>query len=227
MKTIILFIISLIILFIAKIKWRHIFTIIAIALICGCIGLAVDILLKRNQIQSNKIQESSSKFSSRVATTGFSRVKNFLSNDKKVDIADPKSAIGDGGLFGTFPGNSKVKFFLENSESDYIFSILVEEGGVICGVCIILVYILFLIRIMIIALRCEDLYGKILSFGLGFIIIFQAFIHICVAVGLIPKTGEQLPFVSRGGTSLLMACLVIGILQNIASQNVIKVEEDD
>ena len=219
--SLIIFFVTLILLFVMKVNWKYLLGLIGVVIVCGCIGLAVD-----SMVYNSSVKSGTTTFSSRAATTGLSRIKDFLNDKKGVAIDDPTSAIGDGGLFGTFPGNSKVKFFLKNSQSDYIYSILVEEGGLVWGVFIILVYLILMFRIVIIALRCEDKYGKALSFGLGFVIVFQAFIHICVAVGLLPKTGEQLPFVSRGGTSLLMVCLTVGILQNIASQNVIKSEEE-
>ncbi|MCK9302269.1 MAG: FtsW/RodA/SpoVE family cell cycle protein [Bacteroidales bacterium] len=181
----------------AKINWRYILILCSIAVV----AFVVYLFLGQNRVD-----------------TWQARISNF-GNGGNFPIEDPRSAIAAGGLFGSFPGNSKVKLHLNNAESDYIYSILVEEGGIMTGLFILLVYIALFLRVVKIALATKDDFGKYLAFGLGLLITIQAFIHIFVSVGLSPVTGEQLPFISKGKTSFLTYCLAIGIIQNIASKN--------
>ena len=93
------------------------------------------------------------------------------------------------------------------------------------GLFIIIVYTLFFLRVMVIALKSDNTLGRVLAFGLGSVVLVQALVHISVAVGLMPITGEQLPFVSKGGSSLIAYCFLSGIVQSIASHHVTKKEE--
>jgi cell division protein FtsW len=152
------------------------------------------------------------------SSTWQSRISVFF-GEKVITARDPRTAVGHGGLLGTFPGDGKVKLILDNVESDYIYSILIEEGGMIFGLFIMLLYLVFLLRVIRIALMSEDLLGKLLVAGIGLLISFQAYIHMMVAVGVIPVTGQQLPFVSKGGSSLLVLCMAVGIVQNVCIRN--------
>jgi len=126
-------------------------------------------------------------------------------------------AIGPGGLLGQGFGMSRQKhFYLPEPQTDFIFSIISEEFGFI-GVLIVTLFFAFIFyRIVKIALKKEDLFGKYLSFGLGFGIIIQAILNLMVVVGLIPVTGVTLPFLSYGGSSLLVSMTSIGIILNIS-----------
>ncbi len=130
-------------------------------------------------------------------------------------------AIGPGGLFGLGFGNSIQKhFYLPEPQTDFIFSIISEELGFI-GVLIVtsLFFFIFLLCIKV-SLNTKDLFGKYLSFGLSFIIIFQTILNLSVVVGLIPVTGVTLPFISYGGSSLLVSMASIGIILNISKNNI-------
>lgn len=145
------------------------------------------------------------------------RILNVFSVD--IVLEDPTNAIGRGGFFGTFFGDGKVKEFLKNIESDFVFSAFVEEGGIVLGFFIILVFIALMLRIAKIVLSTNDLLGKCLVFSLGVLIIIQAFVHILVCIGIVPETGQQLPFVSKGGSSLLSMSVALGIIQSVAVRN--------
>ncbi|MDL2227742.1 FtsW/RodA/SpoVE family cell cycle protein [Odoribacter sp. OttesenSCG-928-L07] len=140
-------------------------------------------------------------------------------NKEKI-VGDPVNAIGRGGFFGTFFGEGKVKEFLINIDSDFVFSAFVEEGGIILGTFIILIYVVIMLRIAKIVLSTNDLFGKYLVYSLGVLIILQAAVHILVCIGIAPETGQQLPFVSKGGSSMLSMCLAMGIIQGVAIRNV-------
>ena len=126
-------------------------------------------------------------------------------------------AIGPGGLLGQgFINNKKKYFYLPEPQTDFIFSIISEELGFL-GVLIVTSLFLFIFyRGIYNSLKCKDLYGKYLAFGLAFGLIIQASLNLCVVVGLIPVTGVTLPFISYGGSSLLVSMISIGIILNIS-----------
>lgn len=126
-------------------------------------------------------------------------------------------AIGPGGLFGLGFGNSIQKqFYLPEPQTDFIFSIICEEFGILGALFICILFFNLFRYILKISLNQDDLFAKYLSFGLGFQIIFQALLNLCVVVGLIPVTGVTLPFISYGGSSLLITLCSIGIIVNIS-----------
>lgn len=126
-------------------------------------------------------------------------------------------AIGPGGLFGLGLGNSIQKhFYLPEPQTDFIFSIISEELGFI-GILIVSILFMFIFyRCIKISLNTKDLFGKYLCFGLSFTIIFQTILNLCVVIGLVPVTGVTLPFLSYGGSSLLVSLTSIGIILNIS-----------
>jgi cell division protein FtsW len=159
------------------------------------------------------------------------RVENFISKDdiKKdsYQIEKAKIAIASGGIRGLGPGKSVQKNFLPQSSSDFIFAIIVEEYGLVGGLFLISIYILFLIRIIIISNKSNSIFGTLVVIGLGVPIVFQAFINIGVSVELFPVTGQPLPLISSGGTSIWMTCIAIGIIQSVMNGQEISTEIDD
>jgi cell division protein FtsW len=153
--------------------------------------------------------------------TWISRIDSFFDdkpNDDDYQIENAKIAIASGKIYGLGPGKSVQKHFLPQSSSDFIFAIIVEEYGLIGAVGIIFLYLLLFIRFIIDAQKATTLFGKLLIIGLGFPIIFQAFINMGVAVELLPVTGQPLPLISSGGTSLWMTCLAIGIILSVTKK---------
>jgi len=146
------------------------------------------------------------------------RIENFVNKDQNKDnyqIEKAKIAIATGGIRGLGPGKSVQKNFLPQSSSDFIFAIIVEEFGLIGGISILLVYLLLLFRIIIISNKSKTIFGSLLVIGLGIPIVFQALINIGVSVELFPITGQPLPLISSGGTSIWMTCVAIGIIQSV------------
>lgn len=128
-------------------------------------------------------------------------------------------AIGSGGLFGLGLGKSKQKFsYLPEHHTDFIFAILCEELGFLGGLSVLLLYFVLAWRGLRIAMRAPDLYGTLLAIGITSMIAFQALLNIGVVTGSLPVTGIPLPFISHGGSSLLMSLAGVGILLNISRQ---------
>ena len=147
-----------------------------------------------------------------------SRIENFVNKENSTQnyqIEKAKIAIATGGVKGLGPGKSVQKNFLPQSSSDFIFAIIIEEYGLIGGLSILLAYTLFLLRIIIISNKSESIFGSLLVIGLGIPIVFQALINIGVSVELFPVTGQPLPLISSGGTSIWMTCIAIGIIQSV------------
>ena len=126
-------------------------------------------------------------------------------------------AIGPGGILGLGLGNSIQKhFYLPEPQTDFIFSIISEEFGIMGSIIVVGLFIFILYRSIKISLNTKDLFSKYLSFGIIFQLIFQAIMNLFVVVGIIPVTGVTLPFLSYGGSSLLISMSSIGILLNIS-----------
>ena len=151
--------------------------------------------------------------------TWMSRLENFSSgqsDDGNYQVARAKTAIVSGKIFGLGAGKSRMKNFLPQSSSDFIYAIIVEEFGLLGGIGLILLYLLLLLRIVVIAHNTLNLFGKLTVVGLGIPIIFQAFINIGVALQVLPVTGQNLPMISSGGTSAWMTCIAMGIILSVS-----------
>ncbi len=128
-------------------------------------------------------------------------------------------AIGPGGLLGQGLFNSRQKhFYLPEPQTDFIFSIISEEFGVLGVIIVISLFAFLLYRVIKISLKCEDKFSKYLSFGLVFQMIIQTVLNLSVVIGLIPVTGVTLPFLSYGGSSLLISSISIGIILSISKE---------
>lgn len=147
------------------------------------------------------------------------RIENYMAGENAKDtyqIEKSKMAIARGGITGVGMGKSVERNFLPQSSSDFIFAIIVEEMGLIGGFGVMLVYLWLLIRFVIISTKSNSIFGKLLVIGLGLPIIFQAFINMAVAVQLFPVTGQTLPLISDGGSSIWMTCAAIGIILGVS-----------
>ncbi|MCB0381843.1 MAG: FtsW/RodA/SpoVE family cell cycle protein, partial [Psychroserpens sp.] len=153
--------------------------------------------------------------------TWMSRVENFSNGeDTEADyqIEKAKIAIASGGIQGVGPGKSVQKNFLPQSSSDFIFAIIIEEYGLIGGLFLLVMYSWLLFRIVIVSQKSDTVFGKLLVLGVGLPIVFQALINMAVAVELFPVTGQTLPLISSGGTSIWMTCLAIGIILSVSAR---------
>ena len=153
--------------------------------------------------------------------TWANRIQNFLYAEHSTEdyqIEKAKIAIATGSIYGLGPGKSVQKNFLPQSSSDFIFAIIIEEYGLIGGLFLLTLYLLFLFRIVIVAQKADSVFGKLLSIGAGLPIVFQALINMGVAVELFPVTGQTLPLISSGGTSIWVTCLAIGIVLSVSTK---------
>jgi cell division protein FtsW len=155
-------------------------------------------------------------------TTWENRIANFSNkdadSDDKYQIEYAKTAIATGGIYGLGPGKSVQKNFLPQSSSDFIYAIIVEEYGLIGGISVLCLYLLLLFRFVIAAHKANSTFGKLMVIGLGFPIVFQALINMAVAVQLLPVTGQTLPLISSGGSSVWMTCIAIGIILSVTKK---------
>ncbi|MDR1406533.1 MAG: FtsW/RodA/SpoVE family cell cycle protein [Tannerella sp.] len=152
----------------------------------------------------------------------------FIMTNDNFQTNHAKMAIARGGILGKGPGQSAQRDVLPQAYSDFIYAIIVEELGIVLGgIGVLLLYIMLMIRVGILARRCEKLFPQYLVLGCGMIIVIQAFTNMAVAVNLIPVTGQPLPLVSRGGTSTLLTCAYMGIILSISHFGSKMDEEDE
>jgi cell division protein FtsW len=143
----------------------------------------------------------------------------FKITDDNSQVSHANIAIANGGvlIFGRLPGNSIERDFLPLAYADFIYAIIIEETGLIGGLGVLLLYIIIFIRAGIIANRSEKLFQKYIVMGSALILVTQALANMVVAVGLSPVTGQTLPLISRGGTSILITCIYFGIILSVSN----------
>lgn len=193
-------------LFIGRINMRHLLGFTGLGVVV--IGLFIFIALKTNTV-------------SRVETWK-NRIENYSSDEggDNYQALQSKIAIATGGLVGKGPGNSTQRNLLPHPYSDFIYAIIIEEYGIVGGIVVLLLYLILLYRAGIIIKKARRTFPAFLAMGLTLILVLQAMINMAVAVNLIPVTGQPLPLVSMGGTSVLFTSASFGILLSISrSQN--------
>jgi cell division protein FtsW len=161
--------------------------------------------------------------------TWISRVENFSDDtDTEADyqIEKAKIAIASGGVAGLGPGKSVQKNFLPQSSSDFIYAIIVEEFGLLGGMFLMVLYLFLLFRIVVVAHKSTSVFGKLLVIGVGLPIVFRAMINMAVAVELFPVTGQNLPLISSGGTSIWMTCLALGMILSVSAKREVVAKEE-
>ncbi|WP_372756381.1 FtsW/RodA/SpoVE family cell cycle protein [Mariniflexile sp.] len=205
--TAIMFLMVLIVVFIGGYPLKY----IGIILTMGLIGLIVFIGIAKLTTGPLNVK----------VQTWQNRIINY-SNDEDTEadyqIEKAKIAIATGEVLGVGPGKSIQKNFLPQSSSDFIFAIIIEEYGLLGGFFIMVLYMWFLFRIVIVSQKADTIFGKLVVLGVGLPIIFQALINMAVAVELFPVTGQTLPLISSGGTSIWMTCLAIGIILSVSAK---------
>lgn len=204
----ILFATSLILIYVGRVKVQYLLSLIGIMIVmCGIVFLIA----------------KSSPGTGRFKTWG-NRMETFLGKGE----ADPKDvfqnnqakiAIANGAPFGRFPGNSTQRNILPQAFSDFIFAIIIEEYGLLGAIVIILLYLILLYRGIRIASKCDKFFGTLLCLGISFVIVFQAMINMGVTLDMLPNTGQTLPLISLGGTSIWLTSIGIGIILSISKAN--------
>ncbi len=125
-------------------------------------------------------------------------------------------AQANGGVFGVFPGNSRETARLPLAFSDYIFSIIIEDTGLVGGIVVLILYLWLLARASGIASRCSRAYPALLVIGMAVMIVFQALFHMAIVTGVFPVSGQPLPLISKGGTSILITSIAFGIMLSVS-----------
>ncbi len=153
--------------------------------------------------------------------TWVSRVENFgeageVMNDQTYQANQAKIAIASGGLLGKGPGNSKQRDFLPHPYSDFIYAMIIEEGGIVFGMILLMLYLILMYRAGVIVRKSKSTFPAFLAIGLMMGLVLQAFAHMAVSVNLIPVTGQTLPFVSMGGTSILFTSCSLGMILSVS-----------
>lgn len=197
--------ISIIIMFIGRIPVKFLLAYIGMAIVGVVLfAMVLTVVTKSNRVQVWK-----------------NRIENFISGDVDEDgdyqSNQAKIAISTGGLFGKAPGKSTQRNMLPQSNSDFIFAIIIEEYGLLFGaIPLILAYMILLFRGITIAKKCETAFPAFLVLGLIVMIVVQAMLNMLVAVGLFPVTGQTLPMVSWGRTSVLVMSFSIGAIMSVS-----------
>lgn len=217
---------SMLLLFIGRVSFKHI-ALVAAAVIVPVIIL-ISIASAYYDKQEGKMKELPSMLAGGRVPTWIKRVQDFMyakADDAPYQVQQAKIAVAKGGWLGLGPGNSEQRNFLPHPYSDYIYSIIIEEYGLLGGAFIIFIYMVFLFRSIVIFRRCPFAFGAFLALALSFTLVIQAMTNMAVNVGLFPVTGVTLPLVSMGGSSFLFTCLAIGIILSVA-RNVEESEGD-
>jgi cell division protein FtsW len=153
------------------------------------------------------------------AQTWVNRIENFISDDKtegNYQLEQSKIAIANGGIIGKGPGRSTQRNFLPHPYSDFIYAIIIEEYGVVGGIITLILYLMLLYRAALLVKKSNRLFPAFLAFGLALMLTLQALINMAVAVGAVPVTGQPLPLVSLGGSSLIVSSGALGIILGIS-----------
>jgi cell division protein FtsW len=158
------------------------------------------------------------------AETWKARVERFLDDENSDSDGGYQSrqaqmAVATGGFFGKGPGNSKQRNFLPHPYSDFIFAIIVEEWGALGALVMVMCYMVFLFRAGVIVRGSSRTFPAFLAIGLSYLLVFQGFFNMGVAVGIFPVTGQPLPLVSMGGTSILFTCVALGAILSVSRSN--------
>ncbi len=230
---VILIAVCLVLLFIGRVKILHILALIGICIVGMAAYLGFD--AAKTSILNNRgvkaQQEALAKGEVSVEykakqnriQTWTNRLKSMGEDKEKVDPFDDKHlqrtyadiAVASSSVFGKGPGKSEQRNFLPHPYSDFIYAIIVEEYGLIGGIVVLLLYVILFTRVLRIVIKRPLSFGALMAFGLGFLVILQAMINMGVSIGLLPVTGQPLPMVSMGGTSLMATGLILGMILSV------------
>ena len=203
---VILFATSIILMFIGRVSLKYIGALVGIMILIS----GIFILILFNSPNKGRLG------------TWKNRIENFFSkdnnrnSDEDYQITQAKIAVATGKIFGKMPGHSSQRNFLPQAYSDFIYAIIIEEYGLIGGIIIMLLYLILLYRSIRIATKTDKIFGALLCIGISFTLVFQAMINMAIVVDLFPVTGQPLPMLSMGGTSLWFTSIGIGIILSIS-----------
>lgn len=226
-NTILLMGVSICMFLIGGIQGKKLAAIFAVYLVCGGLLFAI----KYATPKSTEFDKAAQGTELAAAGSGvgrqethIERIKRFITgvspedaiNDNNRQVIYANMAQANGGLIGKGPGNSRENARLPLAFSDYIYSIIIEDTGFIGGICLMLIYLFLLARAGRIAWKCNRAFPAFLIMGCAVLIVFQALVHMAIVTGLFPVSGQPLPFISKGGTSILVMSAAIGIMLSVS-----------
>ncbi|MNU98518.1 Lipid II flippase FtsW [compost metagenome] len=207
----ILFMISFILLFLGRVPFSKLFSVI----FAGVLLFVMAIGLHKALPDLNILPRYD---------TWMNRITNRYENSGDIDQAgnlqanNAEQAIYLGGFLGQGIGKGKVKEFIPEAYADFFYASFVEEFGSFSAVILVLFYLILLYRIMRIALRSDQLFETYVCLGIGILLLSQAAVNMMVCTGIFPVTGQNMPFLAMGGSAMIMACIGIGIVQGVAQK---------
>ena len=241
----ILLVVCMVLLFVGRVKFLHILAIMGIGIVG--LGLYIAFDAAKTSIGNKKAEKARMELvEGGTAVEAFQPKKNRIQTwkgriesmgESKEEGFDPfddhhyqqtyaKIAVATSSVFGKGPGKSEQRNFLPHPYSDFIFAIIIEEYGLIGAIIVIMLYVILFTRVIRIVHKRPLTFGAYMAFGLGFIVIMQAMINMGVSIGLLPVTGQPLPFVSMGGSSMMATGFIIGMILSV-SRNIEEEAEED
>ena len=208
----IVFITSLIMLYIGRVHIKEIMKFFLVVFSAGMLGILTLVMLDAGRIDTakNRITKWTHEWTHESTATTI----NDISDTQRALIA-----IREGGIVGKGAGQSTSRVLVTHPESDYAYAFFISEYGVIAGLMLILLYIWLFFRAMDIGQQCRTPFPTLMTLGLGLLITGQALLHILVQVNFMPETGQTLPFISRGGSSLLFSTIALGMIISVSRTN--------
>ncbi len=200
---------SIVLMYVGRVNLKYIFSLVGIGIVA--LSLFILILMQMPVDKQGRLG------------TWKARIEGYTNGEgDNFQVEQAEIAIAGGGIFGKMPGNSTQRNFLPHPYSDFIFAIIVEEYGLLGGSFMVLLYLIILFRAVVIMTKIPQTFGAFLSIGVAFSLAFQAMVNMGVAVGLLPVTGQPLPLVSMGGTSIWFTSISLGILLSVSKEIAIK-----
>ena len=229
---VILIAVCMVLLFIGRVKFLHLLALVGLCVVGMAAYLGYDAIKTNIDNKHRRAAQQEMVIGEKVETykekqnriqTWSNRLKSMGEDKEKVDPFDDKHmqrtyadiAVASSSIFGKGPGKSEQRNFLPHPYSDFIYAIIIEEYGLIGGVIVLMLYVILFTRVLRIVIKRPLTFGSLMAFGLGFLIILQAMVNMGVSIGLLPVTGQPLPFVSMGGTSLMATGLIIGMILSV------------
>ena len=245
----ILLMVCMVMLFVGRVKFLHIMAIVGIGVVGLGLYIAFDALrtgvgnrraekaLAENVANAEPFVPKKTRIATwinRIEAMGASKDEDYDPfDDHHYQQTYAKIAVATSSVFGKGPGKSEQRNFLPHPYSDFIYAIIVEEYGIFGALAVLMLYVILFTRVLRIMLKRPLTFGAYMAFGLGFLVIVQAMINMGVSVGLLPVTGQPLPFVSMGGTSMLATGIILGMILSVtrnmeeeATESITELEEN-
>jgi len=229
---VILVTVCMVLLFIGRVKILHLLALVGLCIVGMGAYLGYDAIKTNIENKHRRSAQQEMVIGEKVEVyhekqnriqTWANRLKSMGEDKDAVDPFDDKHmqrtyadiAVASSSIFGKGPGKSEQRNFLPHPYSDFIFAIIIEEYGLIGAVIVLMLYVILFTRVLRIVIKRPLTFGSLMAFGLGFLIIMQAMVNMGVSIGLLPVTGQPLPFVSMGGTSLMATGIILGMILSV------------